>query len=69
MHLLYGLMGRDAFIPLFATLLGRGIEWSIADWVIVFIGKNRRIRKWFEVRGYYFDYKFQDKWDDVCGDL
>ena len=64
MVLLYGLEGQKSFIPLYATLIGFGLDLFVADFVIVCLGNNQMLRNWFSIRGYYFDYDFQDQWDD-----
>jgi hypothetical protein len=69
MHLLYGISGKVALIPLWGTLIGLGIDLLIVDFVIVLLGRNKRLRNWFAIRGYYFDYNFQDEWNDKVTDL
>jgi hypothetical protein len=69
MVLLYGLEGKDSLIPLWSTLIGIGVDLFVVDFLIVLLGKSVFLRKWFAVRGYYFDYDFQDKWDDKMKDL
>ena len=51
-------------VPLYATLMAFGFDLFIADFVIVCLGNSLMLRNWFSVRGYYFDYDFQDQWDD-----
>ena len=62
--LLYGNEGKNAFIPLWTTLIGLAIDLLLVDVLIVCLGKSLMLRKWFAIRGFYFDYDFQDKWND-----
>lgn len=69
MVLLYGIEGSNSLIPLWATLIGMGVELLLADFVIVLLGKNQKLRNCLSLRGYYFDYDFQDKWNDIMGKM
>lgn len=69
MVLLYGIEGPDSLIPLWATLIGMGAELLVADFVIVLLGKNKKLRNCLSLRGYYFDFDFQDKWNDIMGKM
>lgn len=69
MHFLYGISGKAALIPLWGTLIGMGLELLVFDFIIVLLGRNKRLRKFFAIRGYYFDYDFQDEWNDKVTDL
>ena len=66
---LYGVSGTGSLIPLWGPLIGLGVELLIADFIIVLLGKNKRLRKYFSMRGYYFDYDFQDQWNDKIGKM
>ena len=64
MVILYGVSGTGSLIPLWGPLIGIGVEFFVADIIIVLLGKNKKLRKFLSMRGYYFDYDFQDQWND-----
>ena len=41
----------------------------ILDVIIVLIGKSEKARNWFAIRGFYFDYDFQEEYNKVIDDL
>lgn len=61
-HLLYGIPFDRSGSAFYATLAGIGIELLILDFFVVLFGKFDTMRKWFSVRGYYFDYNFESDW-------
>lgn len=65
MFLLYGIPFSKAGPAFYATLAGVAAELLILDFFVVLFGKSECMRKFFKVRGYYFDFDFQERWDQL----
>jgi hypothetical protein len=54
---------------LYGILICWGIDSFFLDFIIVLLGKSEKLRGWFSIRGFYFDYDFQEEYNRVIDDL
>ena len=69
MILLYEVTGKESLWALWGTLACLGIDLLFLDFLIVLLGRSESLRKWFAIRGFYFDYDFQEEYFKHIQDL